>query len=404
MDKQKTGALPAIFSIPRLIVALGILAAPGLCQALPQFSRQYDIKCSQCHLSPPTLNAAGRRYLANGYRFFREERDNKNIGDILKLDETIPLGIELSSRPYVNINGDEHSRLFHDARLYLGGGIYRDFSAFVRFNVDEDKDYRTTTELATVSYNPGELINLNLAWTSITYPDIYDTFHSSRQLTIKRNSVIDQRFGGTDNNGTLSSPRQGAYLWGRLQERLFYSVGYSGNADDTNVGDLSTFSGRLAYEVVPLHGYDSFNMTFGAFAMHGTHQDYRDLEYSRIAGDVQMDIPLIYTSIPGVIRLTSAYLSARDDQLSGGVAENDAWYLQGMFVSMSKGSPKLVPVVRWDNYTKNNGHDRFSEITVNATYYRVENFRAQVEYWTQVDAPQELDKDRSITFQLVFLY
>ena len=110
--------------------------------ALPQFTRQYDLKCSKCHLAPPTVNYIGRRFLLNGYRFFREERDNQTAKDLIKFDRTVPLGVWLSTQPYENENGDDRIRPFHEARLYVGGGIYRDVSAFIRLDLEQDKGYR----------------------------------------------------------------------------------------------------------------------------------------------------------------------------------------------------------------------------------------------------------------------
>ena len=337
--------------------------------ALPQFTRQYELKCSKCHLAPPTLNFTGRRFLQNGYRFFREERDNKTVKDLIKLDRTVPLGAWLSSQPYEHKNGETRIRPFHDARLYIGGGIYRDVSALMRWDLEEEKDYQFSSRLATLSYNPTDLINAHVSWTSVTFHDINDTLHNSRQLTLKLNSVISQPFGGADNDGTLASPRQGMYVSGWLTDPVFYTFGYSGNADDNNIGNLSTLSGHLAFEILPVTGYDSFAISFGTFGMHGFSKNSNRRGFDRLTGDMQMDIPLIYPPVPGIVRLMGAYLWAKDDLEWGGTAHNRAWYAQANFVSMSKGDPKWVPIVRFDRYTKNDGREVFKELTLNLTYY-----------------------------------
>jgi len=71
---------------------------------------------------------------------------------------------------------------------------------------------------------------------------------------------------------------------------------------------------------------------------------------------------------------------------------------------MSKGDPKWVPIVRFDEYTKNDGQDAFRELTLNLTYYFVENFRAHLEHWVQVDVPAGSDKDSRVIVRLVFVY
>ncbi len=42
-------------------------------QAVPNFARQYDKKCSYCHSAWPQLNAKGRQFKELGYRIAGEE-------------------------------------------------------------------------------------------------------------------------------------------------------------------------------------------------------------------------------------------------------------------------------------------------------------------------------------------
>ena len=372
--------------------------------ALPQFTRQYELKCNKCHLAPPTLNFTGRRFLQNGYRFFRQERDQKTFSDGLTLDSSFPLGIWVSSQPFERNNEVDQIRPFHDARLYIGGGIYRDISAFMRWDLEEEKAYRFSSQLATLSYNPTDLFNAHISWTSISFHNITDTLHSSRQLTLKQNSVLSQSFGGADNNGTLSSPRQGIHVSGWLTNSLFYTLGYSSHAHETDFGKLSTLSERLAFEILPLTGYDSFTITMGAFGIHGFNKNTKSRRFDRLAGDLQVDIPLIFSPLPGIARLMGSYLWATDEQRSGSLSHNHAWYVQGAYATMAKGDPKWVPIIRLDEYTKNDRHEVFRELTLNLTYYFVENFRAHLEHWRQIDVPSGSDKDHSVLVRLVYLY
>ena len=333
-----------------------------------------------------------------------EEREKKTVKDLIKLDRTVPLGMWISSQPYERENGIDRIRPFHDARLYVGGGIYRDVSAFMRWDLEQEKNYRFGSRLATLSYNPTDLLNTHISWTSVTFHDINDTLHNSRQLTLKQNSVISQPFGRADNDGSLASPRQGIYVSGWLTDNWFYTLGYSGHANDTVIGHLSTLTGRLAFEISPLTDFDSFAIAIGAFGMHGQKQNSHNREFNRLTGDVQIDIPLINFPTSGVVRLMGAYLWANDDLESSGLSHNRAWYVQALFVSVAKGSPKWVPTVRFDEYTKNDRQDTFSELTLNLTYYFVENFRAHLEHWRQLDVPAGSDKDSTVIVRLVYLY
>jgi hypothetical protein len=48
--------------------AMAALATPRTVSALPLFSRTESAPCARCHLAAPVLNAAGERFMANGYR------------------------------------------------------------------------------------------------------------------------------------------------------------------------------------------------------------------------------------------------------------------------------------------------------------------------------------------------
>jgi hypothetical protein len=58
------------------IIAITILSSiAGTCivsvqtaQAIPAFSRKYDVNCTACHTAPPQLNTFGERFLEYGYQ------------------------------------------------------------------------------------------------------------------------------------------------------------------------------------------------------------------------------------------------------------------------------------------------------------------------------------------------
>ena len=41
--------------------------SPAAAEAVPLFARRYGVKCGECHVAPPKLNAAGEAFLARGY-------------------------------------------------------------------------------------------------------------------------------------------------------------------------------------------------------------------------------------------------------------------------------------------------------------------------------------------------
>jgi hypothetical protein len=50
-----------------LIAGLVWLSLPAPAEAIPYFARQYGVSCTQCHVSPPKLNAFGQAFLDRGY-------------------------------------------------------------------------------------------------------------------------------------------------------------------------------------------------------------------------------------------------------------------------------------------------------------------------------------------------
>jgi predicted porin len=135
-------------------------------------------------------------------------------------------------------------------------------------------------------------------------------------------------------------------------------------------------------------------VTIGAFGITGTW-DENDIErdFSRYGIDLQAE----YSNI----RLTGAFLHAKDDRQMSGSEENDAWYTQAFYVLRKDTRPLLVPLVRFDSYEENDGKDGYDELTLNVGYYFTENIKGYVEYCTQTDKPDDVMRDNRITLQIV---
>jgi hypothetical protein len=79
-----------------MLVAAALLSAawPAVAEAIPYFARQYDVPCSQCHISPPKLNAYGEAFVARGYTM-----------PGLTARRTVPLAVWLSGRSELRHGG-----------------------------------------------------------------------------------------------------------------------------------------------------------------------------------------------------------------------------------------------------------------------------------------------------------
>ena len=80
------------------LVGTGLVFVPTA-QAIPAFSRKYEINCTVCHTAPPRLNTFGERFLENGYQLPGTEDGGitakKNLGDLSLDDVTNYIGVRL---------------------------------------------------------------------------------------------------------------------------------------------------------------------------------------------------------------------------------------------------------------------------------------------------------------------
>src|SRR5437867_1889380 len=54
--------------LPALVAGLVAFASPGRVEAVPAFSRQYDLQCNACHTRPPRLNRFGEQFHMMGFQ------------------------------------------------------------------------------------------------------------------------------------------------------------------------------------------------------------------------------------------------------------------------------------------------------------------------------------------------
>lgn len=375
-----------------------VVLLPQGAEAMPMFARKYATACSTCHLAWPMLNATGRSFKENGYRFARTEEEGQIISDALRWEKQFPAGVLLVARPYdKRESGDEKLRALHEVEVFIAGQVYKNVSAFFEIEAEDETGFDPEVPLATFAYHHSDPLNLRFAWSGITFADPYDTFSGTRRLTRGSQSVIDKRFGGADAGGTLDDSRQNVFLSGRFMDRsLFYSLGISGSADDSEGENPNIFSGRVAFDLNP-------QATVGALAIFGKVEDAstsRDRHLSRYGLDAQVDFPVESGPLPGTIRLMGAYLQANDDQAVSGDLDNDAWYAQALYVASRDGRPTWVPLVRFDRHEVGDDDGHTEEITVNLTYYFTQNIKGYVEGLRQLDVPSGQEKDGRLTFQL----
>lgn len=391
--------------------------------AIPAFARKYSASCTTCHTAWPKLNSFGRQFKENGYKFARgEQGKNQVISDFLEWDKTVPVTGILVGRPYDKKSGRDSDgetnkvklRALHEIEILIAGVFYKDVSGYFELEAEDETGFEIEVPHHAMSYHPSPYANVFLAYAAGHWADPYDTYADHRRMTRAHASVGDQAFGGADNGGKERNSHQQLSVNGRPIPSLFYNVGVTGLANDPEGEDPNTYFGRLAFDITP-------NIMVGVYGTKGAHRnaefdtdidgdpdttdpDYTlkdDLDFTRAGVDAQAEFMNF--------RVSGVYYKAQDDvAVVNGPSDvtilkkqdNSAAYVEGMYVFKNGSRPWFVPLVRADQYTKNDGNDDYASVTTNVTYYYSENVKAYLEYWKETKRPDKNDKGSRVTLQV----
>lgn len=374
-----------------LVVFIAVLF-PSVSEAIPAFARKTNMTCSTCHTAWPALNAFGRQYKEHGYRFGHLESPTKVISQDLKWNESLPISVMLVSRPYDKKNsGKQKIRALHEVELMVAGPMGDKMSSFIEIEAeDEDlnaRGFATGISSAVLTYNAHESAHVQFSWASATWFDPYNSYSNHLRMTRGTYSVIDQSFGGADNGGKLKSNRQNIAVYGRLASSLFYGVGISGDAGDSEGVNGHTVTLRVAYDVIP-------SLTIGALSINGTCTVNCTVtrKYSRSAFDVQSEF--------SGFTINAVALTANDDNAAAtATVKNNAYYVQALYTVKDGARTTWAPLLRFDSYEKSGGTEKVNELTLSINYYLTENVRSMLEFWSK-DSDNNANDDDRLTLQL----
>jgi len=383
----------------RLFIKILILSTALIsfdASAIPAFARKNNMTCSSCHTAFPALTERGRQFKESGYRFPGSSFGDTKLTDNLQFDKTFPISAALISRPYTDTkSGTSEIRAIHEGELYIGGELSDNLSGFLEVEAEGEDGFGLVLSSATVTYSNSKAMNVQIGYGPSMMADPYDTYADMRRLTATHYELLNQTFGNADNSDKLRHSRQQVSMYGRPTNNLFYNVGVGGLTEDKVGSDSSIIFGRLAYDISP-------GMMIGALVLNGTCElsdcttATQARKFSRLSMDGQFDI--------GNIRITGVYMQAKDDTDAGGEVSNNSYYLQGFYRFMENGRPTLVPLVRLENYEKNNGQDNYSLLTLNLSYYFDENVKGFIEYRDTYDTPAAVATDNTTTVQLEVVF
>lgn len=355
-------------------------------QAIPAFAAKYDKVCSYCHNAWPQLNKKGREFKELGYRL-PKDLEEKKIADILN-EGIYPISGLLIARPYDNKkSGHSKLRAMHEIELIIAGLIGNKWSGFFEIEAEDETGFAPEVGPGVLTYHYSRSVNVQMAYATPFFSDAYGFIGDAFRLTRGHVGFIDQKFGEADAAGKIRDSRQTFNISGRPVENLFYIFGISGVKGDAEGEEASIAHGRVALE-------PSKDFMFGLFALDGEDKGTKR-KFSRIGLDLQSDIKNT--------RLQAAYVTAKDDDASTPSVEvkNKAFSVQAYHtVKTKEGKPTWVPIIRYDSYEKNDGTDKYDELTLNLTYYIEQNVKAYLEFWRQIDVPDGVENNNRLTAQV----
>ena len=366
-------------------------------EAIPAFSRDKQMTCSSCHTAWPALNRFGHKFKENGYRFAPLLEGKQKISDDLSWNDKIPLSTIIVGRPYdKKDSGNSKTRAIHEVELMVAGPMSKELTAFFEIEAeDEDtnaRGYEVGIPTAALTYTVSSAVNIQLSWADILWFDPYNTYTSGHRMTRGFNSILDQSFGGADNNKALKTSRQNITVYGRPINNLFYGVSFSGVADQSEGEEADTITLRAAYQFTPEIMVGALAIDGSCAAKIGLATCSVDRDYSRYAIDFELN--------KSNMLVNAAYMKAEDDNSTAtNEVKNNAYFVQGLYTFRKNNRAIWAPLIRLDQYEKVNGSEDITELTLGINYYFSENFRGMVEFWDRSGDGATKDDDR-LTFQV----
>jgi hypothetical protein len=380
------------------IMALAVgLIVPMEAFAVPAFSRTYGHACSVCHTAWPALSAFGRDFKESGYMDERGKPEEQvKINDWLTLPKIFPLALLVKARPFDQRKGGEVKlRALHELEIFFAGNVFKYGSFFGELELEDENDFEVDLAVGVAGFHPHQLFNIALGKGNVFHVDPYDTLTNMRRLTRSSRQPFAQGFPA---GVPLQDEHQMLSLYGRetVWNKLFYSLTYSADVADKEGEGPKDFSGRLAFDILP-------NLMIGGFISTGAQNTTsggvkKELDFRRVGIDLQARF--------GGLSLLGASLWAKDDKFTGGDESNNAWYVEafhtiGADSLRAIGIPlhMVVPIVRVDRYEKKDGKDKFTDLTLNLSFYPWQNVKLYAEYFASLERPSGVASDWRWTVQ-----
>lgn len=374
-----------------LAVAMIFLpSAPA--SAIPAFAKKWGYSCASCHNAWPMLNAFGRRFKENGYKVDRDqelgESDHVKAEDLALYKFTF-FTIKLTGLP-VDKEKDEPLKLqpLAGVDIMAAGNISEKGSFWTEVEAENEEEFKVGVESAFVGIHPITGFNGVAGFGPVFWVDPYQTLaEGGRRLTLAPKPFAALGFS-TEQGLRESTPQIAAY--GRLRKRVFYEGAITSGSEDAEGQDRKDFMGRLAFDV-------NDNVMVGGYAWSGERSisDELGAGFSRAGIDFQLQYD--HFSIFGNWMHAQDDLFEEDEGVVNGSESNDLFSFTGLYVVPKGKRPLVVPIVRIDSYEFEGGGSRYTDGTINLTFYAYDNWNVAFEFWANLSTPSGVPKDNRAT-------
>lgn len=345
--------------------------------AVPSFARKYKTSCQTCHVAFPKLNAFGRAFKANGYRF-PAGQDPEMVKQ-----ERLPLGAEAYKKVFpkavwpsdiaffspisahminrVNIQPDQVPKTEfefpHELEVFWADTVGERFSYLAEIEIDEGElEFN-----GFLQYDASPAFHVRIGGID-PQPE---EFTEGRRLTAAHYNFADIRgkSGGFRlRDGSAGLEVQGAINGSKDVGGLRYRAGIVNGDGRTDSNNAKDFFGGIDYKIGGMgvaggpqqagseKPWVDNSVTVGILGYSGkaTYETDEGIEYddkvTYLIGHVSAWV--------GDLNLLGVYSSQKNDNPSGNGRELDtkAWFIEADYVLY----PWLIPILRYENTEKGN--------------------------------------------------
>lgn len=393
-------------------------------QAIPSFARKYKTSCTTCHYAFPKLNAFGKAFKNNGYRY--------PAGQDLEMtkEEPVSLGADAYKKVWPNaiwpsdIAGTAPIALQAVGRFNYDNAVNNSKSAYFQIPSSFDLFYAGTFGDKISYFGEVELENAaDLSYQFAVNYDFKPQFHlklgsvglidvTPDHLTL---TATDYNVGSLENQSGTFQLAEGAgagvELWGAGngpggKGGFTYAVGIGNGQSDENNFDLNKkkdYYGRLTYKIGGLGEiggttgqaseesafYLDNSLRFGGFVYSGTAiSGGENDKFSVIGGDIDWWFQrLNMTAV--AMQMKSNYLGTNRTSF--------AYFVEGNYVIY----PWLIGRARYE-YTDEDTNDNTNQVANNILPGMVVMLRANVKF--SVEYLKPLDKLRKADDKFIFQF